>query len=101
MLLKVVVLDNAGFHRRKDLVVPPNILLLFLPPYTPELNPMERFWQEIRRELKGQNFDTLDQLSEKIEQYICNLDRIAVCQTVGYPVYRTAIEVCQDMACVI
>lgn len=40
----VLVLDNAGWHVAKDLQVPPNISLLPLPPYSPELNPIERLW---------------------------------------------------------
>ena len=38
----VVVLDGAGWHSSGDLLVPPNLTLLHLPPYSPELNPMEQ-----------------------------------------------------------
>ena len=38
----VVILDRAGWHRSQGLVVPGNITLLELPPYSPELNPVER-----------------------------------------------------------
>ena len=38
----VLVLDNAGWHVAKALAVPANVTLLFLPPYSPELNPAER-----------------------------------------------------------
>ena len=40
----VLVLDQAGWHVAQDLRVPVNITLLFLPPYSPELNPLERVW---------------------------------------------------------
>ena len=40
----VLVLDRAGWHVAKKLRVPQNITLLYLPPYSPELNPMERLW---------------------------------------------------------
>lgn len=40
----VLVLDQAGWHVAKALVVPANITLLHLPPYSPELNPIERLW---------------------------------------------------------
>ena len=43
-----VVLDGAGWHRSKGLVVPDNIVLLPLPPYSPELNPMETVIQFLR-----------------------------------------------------
>jgi transposase len=39
-----VLMDKAGWHIAGDLVVPANITLIFLPPYSPELNPIERLW---------------------------------------------------------
>ena len=44
----VLVLDQAGWHRSKGLLVPPNITLLHLPPYSPELNPVERLWAYLK-----------------------------------------------------
>jgi hypothetical protein len=44
----VVILDGAGWHRSQGLVVPGNITLLELPPYSPELNPVERIWHYLR-----------------------------------------------------
>ena len=43
-----LVLDRAGWHLSDDLVVPANLTLLPLPPYSPELNPVERIWQHLR-----------------------------------------------------
>ena len=43
--LGVVVLGGAGWHRSRDLAVPANLRLLVLPPYSPELNPMEQVFQ--------------------------------------------------------
>ena len=40
----VVVLDGAGWHQSQALVIPDNISRLALPPYSPELNPVERIW---------------------------------------------------------
>ena len=50
--LNVVVLDNAPAHIARGLVVAENIVLLALPPYSPELNPVERLWLAIRKKLK-------------------------------------------------
>ena len=44
----VVILDQAGWHGAKALRVPDNISLLSLPPYSPELNPVENLWQFIK-----------------------------------------------------
>src|SRR3982074_1850493 len=44
----VVILDGASWHNSHGLVVPSNITLLALPPYSPELNPVERIWHYLR-----------------------------------------------------
>jgi len=46
--LIVMFADGAGWHRANDLKVPDNIRLLSIPPYSPELNPAEHLWEEIR-----------------------------------------------------
>ena len=43
-----LVLDGAGWHVSKQLVVPANLTLIPLPPYSPELNPVERVWEYLR-----------------------------------------------------
>lgn len=43
----IIQLDNAPAHRAKDLTVPENLVLLFQPPYCPELNPIERVGQHL------------------------------------------------------
>ena len=40
-----MLIDNAGWHIVKELRVPPNISLVHLPPYSPELNVIEKVWQ--------------------------------------------------------
>jgi len=44
----VVVLDGAGYHRASQLAIPENITLVPLPPYAPELNPIENVWEYLR-----------------------------------------------------
>ena len=44
----VMVLDRAGWHGARALVIPPNVTLVPLPPYSPQLNPMERVWLYLR-----------------------------------------------------
>ena len=45
----VLVMDGAGYHEKAELAVPANISLLTLPPYSPELNPVENVWQYLRQ----------------------------------------------------
>lgn len=57
----VLILDGAGWHRSNALVVPANISLVTLPPYAPELNPVEMIWQYLRRnKLAHRLYDTYD-----------------------------------------
>jgi transposase len=62
----VLVCDGAGWHQRgKQLRVPDNITLLTLPPYTPELNPMENVWDYLRQnKLCALVWDTYDEIVE-------------------------------------
>ncbi len=47
-VLAVLVLDGAGWHGARALAVPPNVTLVPLPAYSPELNPVERVWLHLR-----------------------------------------------------
>lgn len=52
-----MLIDNAGWHTANALRVPPNITLVHLPPYSPELNAIEKVWQYLRdRYLSGRLF---------------------------------------------
>ncbi len=44
----ILIMDQAGWHKARKLVVPDNITILLLPPYSPELNPVERLWAYMR-----------------------------------------------------
>jgi hypothetical protein len=45
-----LVMDGASSHRSIELEVPENISLISIPPYSPELNPVENFWKELKKE---------------------------------------------------
>jgi len=65
---KVIVLDNGAFHKAKKLVIPDNIALTFLPPYSPELNPSEKMWAKLKRDFTNRLFKSLDSLSDYLEK---------------------------------
>jgi hypothetical protein len=46
----LMVMDQAGWHLAGDLLVPANMRLLFLPPYSPELEPAEHLWEALRQD---------------------------------------------------
>ena len=63
----VMVLDGAGWHRSQQIVLPPNLRLLYLPPYAPELNPVEHVWDDLReKHFHNRTFDSLDALEEHL-----------------------------------
>ncbi len=66
---KIIVLDNGAFHKAKKLIIPENIALIFLPPYSPELNPAEKMWAKYKRQFSNLLFDSL----EKLETFMCEL----------------------------
>ena len=67
---KIVVLDNGAFHHAKRLIIPKNIALLFLPPYSPELNPAEKMWAKYKRTFTNRLHKSLDELSKFCEEVI-------------------------------
>jgi transposase len=72
----LLVLDGAPNHRCGALAVPDNITLLFLPPYSPELNPKENLWDEIREKLfKNYALKSIDAVQSKLEEAILYIER--------------------------
>ncbi|MGB9644887.1 MAG: IS630 family transposase [Stellaceae bacterium] len=64
----VVILDGASWHNSHGLVVPSNITLLALPPYSPELNPVERVWHYLRSHwLANSVFPSLAEIMDACE----------------------------------
>jgi transposase len=62
-----MVLDCAGWHKSKSLDLPDNILLIHLPPYAPELNPVEHIWDEVREKgFHNRVFSSLDVLEDHL-----------------------------------
>ena len=60
-------MDQAGAHKTQELDWPENIIPVFPPAHSPELNPIERFWQHLRAQLKGEIFANLDQLRQRLQ----------------------------------
>jgi len=63
----VMIMDQAGWHRAKNLEIPNNITLYWLPPYSPELNPVEHLWDQIReRWFYNRIFESLDAVETQL-----------------------------------
>jgi len=65
----LMCLDGAGWHKSLDLVIPTNMSLFFLPPYSPELNPVEHIWEYTREnDFRNRACESLDEVTE----ILCN-----------------------------
>jgi transposase len=84
---KVVILDNGAFHKAKRLIIPANIALHFLPPYSPELNPAEQIWRYIKDRLANQVFDSLEKLGIAADKIINALTPEIVQSITGRALY--------------
>ncbi len=65
-IINIILIDSAGIHKAKRLIIPENIRLLFLPSYSPELNHIERFWQYIKEDTKGKIFSGLPEMKDLV-----------------------------------
>jgi transposase len=66
--IHIIQLDNSPVHQSLHLAIPDNIILLFQPPYCPEVNPIERFWEDLKKWFKWELFDELDDLRVRLGQ---------------------------------
>lgn len=75
----ILVVDGAGWHKSKDLIVPSNIELVYLPPYSPELNPIERLWLYIKKvTIRNRIYETIEDLEEIVCDFINGLQEVTV-----------------------
>ncbi len=69
----IIILDKAGWHVSQSLAISDNIRLLHLNPYSPELNPVELLWREIRRKyFHNIIFDNLDEVEGTLQKALRN-----------------------------
>jgi len=70
----VLVADKASWHISKGLVIPENIEIIHLPPYTPEMNPIEQIWAWLRLHgFRNEIFSTLNKVVDRLCEVIRSL----------------------------
>lgn len=89
--LHLIVVDRARIHFAKVLKIPKNVVLIPLPAASPELNPIERVWLELKRALKWQCFNDLDALSDRIWEIVSKWDAHWLRSLTHYPYLRNCI----------
>jgi len=69
-----IVMDGAGWHKSNKLIIPKNIRIIILPPYSPELNPTEKLWQYIKdHTINNRIYKTLRELEDVVCEFVRTL----------------------------
>jgi transposase len=90
---KIIILDNGAFHKAKRLQIPHNIGFIFLPPYSPELNPAEKIWWLLKKQINNKVFKTMENLQAAMEFSIADkLTTRQIKSITGYQVYLSAFR---------
>lgn len=71
--LRTLVWDGAGSHRSKEVREIEGITSIIQPPYSPELNPVERIFQEVRRHTDGRGYESIEEKMSAVDDYIRGL----------------------------
>jgi len=88
----VIQLDNGRFHFSKKLQIPENVVLLFQPPYSPDINPIERVWQFIKDQLRWLNLKNLDELRRKVDEVIQSITPNQIASLTSFDFILTALK---------
>ena len=71
----LMFLDQASWHRSNQLRIPSNIRLIPLPPYSPELNPVEHIWDELREKwFNNYTFDSIGAVEDRLVKGLRSLE---------------------------
>lgn len=85
--LKLLVIDNAGFHACQNITIPDNVKLIRIPPYAPELNPAEKVWQWMKARVSMKFFESTKVLQDKIIEMVNQLNPCLIKSITGYELY--------------
>jgi transposase len=88
----LLVLDNGAFHKAHALQWPANVAPVFLPPYSPELNPIERLWRDLKDRLADRMAKTLDDLSEAVGTIIQGYSQATLQSLTSFAYFVQAVE---------
>jgi transposase len=89
--LNLLLLDNSGAHTAQRLTLPANVRLVFLPPYCPELNPIERVWRDLKDALAWRQFPNLDGQQDYVATLLQTYEPATLQSLTGYTYLVEAI----------
>lgn len=82
--IALLQMDQAPAHLAYKLKWPENIIPICQPAYSPQLNPIERFWQFLKSQIKGQLFNTLEQLRDRLNDALSKITSERVISLTSY-----------------
>lgn len=88
--LHLIIVDNATAHTTEKLKVGENIIFIFLPANAPELNPIERFWKELKDWLSDYEPKTIKEVSELISQGLASFSEKAMSSITSFEYLMSA-----------
>jgi transposase len=90
--LNLRLLENSGAHTAERLILPANVRLVFLPPYCPELNPIERVWRDLKDALAWLHFAHLEGQQDDVAELLRTYANATLQALTGYPDLVEAIH---------
>jgi transposase len=91
--LHIIQVDNGGFHNSLNLSIPENVVLLFQPAYSREINPIERLWEYIKEQLKWLRFEQIEELRAALQKELEKLTNKVIASLTGWKFILEAISV--------
>ena len=89
---KIVVLDNGAFHHAKSIQIPGNMAFIFLPPYSPELNPAEKMWRHYKDKVSMIAYQSLESLQDKLSEVIKSTAPTLIQSICGNEFYKKTLR---------
>jgi hypothetical protein len=85
-------MENGSYQKANSLRIPGHIVCLCFPPYSPELTPIERLWQDVKDQVAWVLVAALDELEHRVETIIAQYSRAAIQSLTSYPYVVHAVH---------
>jgi len=91
--LHIIKVDNGGFHNSLNLSLPENVILLFQPAYSLQVNPIERLWGYIKEQLKWLRFEQIEKLRAAVQKELNKLTNEVIASLTEWQFILEALSV--------
>ncbi len=88
----IILLDRGAFHRSKSLRIPHNIAIILLPPYSPELSPIERVWESVKGDIANEFYSDIDSLKDRVASVVYGYSDSKFSSLTSYSYFISAVN---------